>query len=726
MGENKQSAIATRRVILDLEANGLRDVTKIWCIVCKDIDTGEVFRFRPNTPFSGHVDFAEEFLAFIVTCSMVIGHNIVAYDAWAIEKLLGYTIPHNTLVDTLVLSRLYRPISPFKELYPTFQKLGLDTRLGGHSLDAWGQRLGFPKTHFDDWTKYTEEQLEYCENDVHLTHLVYLQLIKEGNGFSEYSVRLEHKVAHLLAEQERNGFYLDQTKAQALIDETRQLLDEMDRNLQIIFPPIFKHIRTLTPTITKSGELGKVHQRIIHEYQTNPELKIEANDDGSYELYVKEYFNAESPQQVASRLMGLGWKPKKFTDKGAPKTDKDTIKEAVAELIEETEGNEQLRFLADYNIVSDRNQKALKWLELVEEDKRVHGQINPIGAGTHRCSHFNDNMANIARVVTAKMPLGDFRAKFSFDPLECGPEKFTPFNDGSNANRGIFLHASEKEVEYAAVGLKGAFGWDSRDCWVAAPGKMLVGVDASGIQLRALAHYMNDPVYTENLIKGDIHTVHQQAAGITTRAKSKTFIYAWLLGAGDEKIGSVVGTPIAEWDYLFDWAAEKRVYGRQNLLDASMSKLRKMKRKADKKTVATIIKGYKIKEQFLERIPALKRLRKEEIPAATKRGYLVGLDGRKFHIPSEHLAMSFYLQGFEAVVMKLAMCYYHKELFAQGIPVSQVSYTHDEYQIECLPEHTDIVGPEVVKAIEKAGMDLGSNCPLTGEWKKGRSWAETH
>jgi DNA polymerase I-like protein with 3'-5' exonuclease and polymerase domains len=236
---------------------------------------------------------------------------------------------------------------------------------------------------------------------------------------------------------------------------------------------------------------------------------------------------------------------------------------------------------------------------------------------------------------------------------------------------------------------------------------------------------MRDPDYTKALLEGDIHTVHQIAAGIETRNKAKTFIYAWLLGAGDEKIGTIVGVKSEEIEELITYAKNIKKWGK-TLLEIIISGLREKRRKADKLTVCTIIKGYKTKEQFLNRTPALKHLRKVEIPKAAKQGYLVGLDGRKLWIPNEHLAMSLYLQGFEAVIMKKAMVLFNEKLKANNVPYKQVAMVHDEFQVETHKDYGDFVGQTIVESIKIAGELLNSSCPLDGEYKIGTSWAETH
>lgn len=701
-----------RTVIFDIEANGLKP-DKIWCLVAKDIKTGEIFKFKPSDTLSGHTHWKDEFIAFVEEVETWIGHNILGYDVPVVNRLLGTNIKVQDCVDTLVLSRLFRPVSPFKE---KAYKMEADNRIGGHGLEAWGRRLKYPKIEFNEWHQFTQEMLDYCVGDVELNHHVYNVLCGEKAGFSNKSIKIEHKVAYLLNLQQENGFFLDQPKARQLITETDNLLAEFLEQLHDIFPPIKKVTReNYHVKYKQDGEISVVSERIINKHTNIPELFCDYDKEtDSYALGEWEEFNPGSGAQVAERLISIGWQPKIFTPTGAPKTDKVTLKDAITELLIDNPELPQLEALRKYNIVADRNQKAKKWLELLEEDNRVHGNINPIGAGTHRCSHYNDNMANIASVNTSGSPKGDFDLDYS------RIRQFDRFNDNK-----IFLSSDEDEVEYALTGLEGDFGWDSRDCWSVPDGNVLVGADASGIQLRALAHYMNDADYTRKLLKEDIHTVHQLAAGISHRSIAKTFIYAWLLGAGDEKVGSIVGVHENEFKELFDYAENIKVWGKP-MLDYIITSLRKKGRKASKKLVATIIKGYKVKEQFLDRTPALKHLKKVVIPADTKKGFLTGIDGRKLWIPSEHLAMSMYLQGFEAVIMKYAMCQYSAELARLGIPFKQVNFVHDEFQVETKPEYADIVGQTIVNAIVKAGEDLGSNCPLDGEYKVGRSWAETH
>jgi DNA polymerase-1 len=709
-------------VYIDIEANKLVHPTKIWCIVCTDLDTGEEFKFRPNSPLAGHDDFKDEFIAFAKTVKRWYGHNIIGYDMPNINRLLGTKITVDEVEDTLVLSRLFRPVPAQHE------PKGFYNRQWGHSLEAWGRYLRFPKGDWSDWSKFSEPQLEYCVQDNRLGVKILKELNKEREGFSEQSIRLEHYVAYMLWQQVENGFYLDKIKAEQLKADTAYLLEEMNAKLTRLFPPLPRLVRNLVVKTNKDGTVAKVPARILETYQRTPGYSAILKEDGSYDLMVEETFNPQSGDQIAERLLGLGWTPRHFTDKGRVKTDKTTLSEAIYELLTKYPEKTELRCLADYSIVANRHDKANTWLKLsqLEEwcyDGRVHGQINPIGAGTHRCSHYNDNMANIARVVTKKIKKDGL--------VLSGLNRF----DLVSGNDLVYLkEVSDNEIEVAVRGIRGAYGWDSRDCWSVPGNHILVGADAAGIQLRALAHYMDDQEYIKTLISGDIHEFNRKAAEIETRSKAKTWVYSLIMGAGDEKLGTVLITKPSEFDSLFAWAKDqelpykfkKRFEKAKNYVEYLILKLQAEKRKARPETVATIIKGMKSRALFMKNVPSFANFKNKIIPAAAEEGFMIGLDGRKVWLPNAHLAMSIYLQNFEAVIMKQAMKFYHDDLKKQRVFFKQCSYTHDEYQTETYNEYGDVVGQSMVKGIVDAGLLFNTSCPLDGEYRIGHSWAQTH
>jgi DNA polymerase-1 len=220
-----------------------------------------------------------------------------------------------------------------------------------------------------------------------------------------------------------------------------------------------------------------------------------------------------------------------------------------------------------------------------------------------------------------------------------------------------------------------------RAAWIAEDGYKIVGVDAEGLELRLLAHYMNDPAYIKEVVDGDVHTANQHAAGLSTRDEAKTFIYAFLYGAGDAKIGTIVGG---------DRAA-----------------------------------GKALKSKFLRGLPALASL-KERVERASRKGFLVGLDGRKIGVRSAHSALNALLQGGGAVVMKQALVNLDRMAKAQSLNYKFVGNIHDEIQSEVIEAEAERYGKLAAYAVAKAGKDLKLRCPMAAQYKIGNNWQETH
>ena len=331
-----------------------------------------------------------------------------------------------------------------------------------------------------------------------------------------------------------------------------------------------------------------------------------------------EVFNPGSRKQIGERLIEKGWKPKVFTEKGQPKVDETTL-----------EGVDipEAKAIAEYLMLQKRIAQISSWLTEMKEDGRVHGKVITNGAVTGRMTHMKPNMAQVPN---------------------------------SSA----------------------VYGHECRDLWTVEKGYKLVGIDASGLELRMLAHYMEDDAYTIEVVSGDIHTANQRAAGLETRNQAKTFIYAFLYGAGDAKIGKIVGGGSRE--------------------------------------------GEELKSRFLKNTPKLHALRKKISATLLKEGTLPGLDGRRLQVRSEHSALNTLLQGAGAIVMKQALVILNDKLSKLDVDYKFVANVHDEWQIEVEDGYENVVGKLGVQAIEQAGKKLKMNCPLTGEYRAGLTWKETH
>ena len=223
------------------------------------------------------------------------------------------------------------------------------------------------------------------------------------------------------------------------------------------------------------------------------------------------------------------------------------------------------------------------------------------------------------------------------------------------------------------------YGSEMRSLFIVPEDKVLVGADLSGLELRCLAHYMKDDDYTSEILSGDIHTANQKAAGLKTRDESKRFIYAYLYGCGDLLMGKICG-------------------GNREL-------------------------GKKIKAEFLANTPALANLRKR-IEIASRKGYIKALDGRKVYVRSSHSALNFLLQSAGAIIAKRAWEIFH--VLADDYEYKQLGVIHDEIQIECDPMDSATLGQLLVDAMECTTEYYKLNCPITGEYKIGKSWTDTH
>ena len=544
-------------------------------------------------------------------------------DVWVGHNFLGF--------DRYVINHFCGVHIPWHHVRDTLvlSRLFNVDREGGHSMENFGRILKHPKQEHEDWSVFTPEMLSRCETDVELNRLMRLYLLNEGKHFSRKSIDLEHKTQYILGLMERTGFYLDERKAHDLLVTCTSRVNDIVSSLSDCMPPLPKGAKE--PTVPrynkKTGNLSPIGLKAIRDW----------NDvvAGPFTKIYWEEFNLDSPSQIVRRMEMAGWKPTEFnkpTDKmkergqkrGTPKVCEENLN-----TLPDTAPTGCKR-LAEYSMLQSRRELIDGWFKALGKDGRVHGTCISTGAITHRMAHRNPNMANIP---STESPLG---------------------------------------VE-------------ARQCFtVASPDRCIVGCDASAIQLRGLAHYLNDPAYTEEVVNGDVHTKNMQLTGgmIKSRNNAKTFIYAWLLGAGKAKLGAIIG--------------------------------------------GTYSDGELLNTTFLTNLPALKRLKEVDTLAAAQRGYVTGLDGRRIPIKSHHFALSSYLQGYEAVIMKEFICRAFDRVIELGLDAKLVAVVHDETQWDCLKVHAEQLKAELLKIMEDVGVYFKSNCPTKGEAKIGNNWHETH
>ena len=387
-------------------------------------------------------------------------------------------------------------------------------------------------------------------------------------------------------------------------------------------------VRAILDKQKKNGFAFKIQEAMILQAQLQDELHgLERKAEEDFEpteivLKTKtKYipFNIASRKQIADRLQAKGWKPKQMTDKGNI-----IINEAVLSTIDLPEA----KMFNRYFLLQKRTGLIKSWIMACQEDNRVRGSVMTLRTITGRMAHAVPNMAQVPAVYS---PYGK----------EC---------------RGLWTVDDVSKYR-------------------------LVGVDASGLELRCLAHYMNDPEYTNIVLTGDVHTANQERAGLKTRDQAKTFIYAWLYGAGAAKIGKVVG--------------------------------------------GTAKHGQQLITRFLSNMPALKNLRMWVSKKAAS-GTIPALDGRLLHIRSEHAALNTLLQGAGAIVCKQWLVHIIERVIKTKLDVKLVASIHDEYQFEVAIPDIERFCRLTKEAMTQTTKTLKMKCELDCDYKVGKTWADTH
>jgi DNA polymerase-1 len=464
---------------------------------------------------------------------------------------------------------------------------------------------------------------------------IYRHLLKLALKFKT-AVRLEHEVAEIITLQIINGFSLDVAAAEELIEVVSTAKDRIIEELQAMFPP-------------KVEEMKTPEFYVCDFCSARRTLKSAKCSCGAKECSAGPLrkritpFNPGSGEQVARVLMEkYGWSPTKKTDSGKVSTAKDVL--AVLPWPE-------AEAITEYRIVTSRLTEAEKWIEGAQADGRVHGDVNTNGCVTGRMSHSDPNV-NLPKVK------------------------------------------KDKATGKPKLGRAGGFGFECRRCFGARPGWWQVGADASSLEARMLANRMfeyDDGAYALIVLEGDIHTMNSNILGIE-RDPSKTWFYAFLYGAGDEKLGYSAG-------------------------EKSQSKAKK--------------RGAELRALFLKGIPALKKVLDDIQMQVRQRGYLIGLDGRHLPIRSTHAALNTQLQSDGAIVMKKALTIFFKRATAEIGPHGEkwalMANVHDEFQAEAATKKiAEQLGKIAVESIRQAGVELGVKVRLDGEYKIGRNWAECH
>jgi len=635
--------------LFDIEADGLLDsISKVHLIVVKDFQTKERSVYRRNE-FENTIPQGVAHLKRMADEGhLLVAHNGIGYDYPALEKVEGLKLPPQACGDSMIWATL---------AWPEINRLDMDERakkkpryllsgnlVGSYSLEAMGARLGLPKGDYEGdtriadeaerkrrkWEQWNPDMETYGVQDVEVLDLLVQRILTKD--VADTARELEFQVSRILARQERFGFHFFADRAVKLYAHLSQRRLELEEEVRKVFKPRFlKDGKTFTPK-RDSAKHGYVAGA--------PMTKVKLTE-----------FNPGSRDHVATWLTRqFGWQPAEFTNDGHPKVDDEVISQLPYP---------EAKPLKEYFMVCKRIGQIAEgneaWLKKVGADGRMHGRVHPNKAVTGRMAHSGPNMGQI-------------------------PAGYSPY------------------------------GKECRECFGAPEGKVLVGIDAEALELRDLAGYMaiyDGGEYINTVLSGDkskgtdMHSVNARALGLgpkelyfegeTGRDIAKTWFYAFIYGAGDEKLGFILtrrrGKPAAE-------------------------------------------AGGRARAAFLRNLPAMGKLVDAVKKAAKERGYLWGLDGRRLRVRSQHAALNTLLQSAGAIQMKRALCIFDDSMQAAGlrpgIDYEFVANVHDEWQLEVSPEHAQEVLRLGIDSIRLAGESFGFRCPLAGAGDIGQTWADTH
>jgi DNA polymerase-1 len=458
--------------IIDGETDGLRDqATQVFVVCVENSVTDEEHTFYTK----------EEFNAWKPTNAIWVGHNVIGFDGPVLNRFWGTSIGISKIVDTFVLSMLYNP-----------------SFAGGHSLEAWGVRLKYPKKDFNDFSQLTDKMVEYCKNDVKLTKKLFLKLTERMRsvGFTELGAEIEHLAWNIIQnKQKQHGFPFDFERANKLYVQLRGREEELKKEIYEYWPPELRVVGEYKKSRKANGEFTALYLRHLEQF---PKVS-ECGDDGSYRVFDWVEFNLGSPPQRIAKLTEAGWKPVSFTKKGNPKVDEESLLKFAETAAEDVPA----KALAKWIVTNSRANMIRTWLNAYNEKTGcIHGNLWI--ASTLRYRHDNPNSANAPAVRMDK-------------------------------------------DENVLHGETGSWSYEARDLWTCGDPSVysLVGVDGTGIQNRCLVHSLIETVgeervreFKELALEGDIHKRNIEILGLANKAAAKKFYYTLMMGGQGPRLAA--------------------------------------------------------------------------------------------------------------------------------------------------------------------------------------------
>ncbi|RLA26274.1 MAG: hypothetical protein DRQ62_00125 [Gammaproteobacteria bacterium] len=618
----------------------LRDVSRNWIIAAYNLDEKKMYHW-----LEGDFGWIEVF----DKATLMIGHNILGYDNPVLEKLFGYTFPKTCKFrDTLLMSQILN-----------YKRFGH----AGHGLAKWGEFFNYPKGDFHDWSQYSEEMRDYCFQDVRLTAKVYKYLLEEYKRLVKIAPKMkpymqaEHAVGLWTGKASLIGWPFD-------VKAGKDLFVIFEAEMQVAYDALSHKLGTTS--VMKDKKFGEVvvkkpkwikagcyDAHTANWFDIDPWSGFEGEErpiEGEFCRVEFRPLSLDSVTDVKVFLFRNGWEPdtwnKKYDEGTRQKIQTSPkITESSLEFLG-GDGKLYLEFLTTrsrYGILKT-------WLEVVDENGNLHGEALTIGTPSMRTRHS----------IIVNVPSGELN------------------DDGSSVSK---------------------WGPEMRRLFMSKPGWKLVGCDSAGNQARGLAHYLNDDDFTDTLLNGDIHTYNKDKANdvledmgyerVVTRAKAKRILYAFLFGAGGDKL----------WSYIFNGVMDKKL-------------------------------GNRFKKGFTKAVPGFADLieKLENIFGKTRNkgnGYIPSLAGNRIYVDSFHKLLVYLLQAAEKITCSAAVMLTMERLEAEGIPYIPLIIMHDEEDFMVPEEHAERAA-QIGKQAFVDGPKLFGVEIMDGDSKIGDNWYEIH
>ena len=509
-----------------------------------------------------------------------------------------------------------------------------------HGLAGWGEALGNDKLDYHDWSGYSREMLDYCRQDVRLNAEVYTKLLGEYsrlysiNPLIKRGLEVEHEVAKFNTITRNQGWFFDMDKAR----ENLSGMVERSEFIEDYFRPklgtrkVYIDKEPKTPKYKKNGDFNSHTVKWLSEYfgyEVAPGDVHVIAPGTPFQRSKTVPIELGQTDLVKEYLLGIGWKPDEYVKK---KIDGKWIQQGPkltdSSLFKLGEVGE---LISEYYTLRNRISVIKGWIEQ-SSNSRLHGNMWTIGTPSFRCRH---------------------------------------------------------EVIVNLPAVSAAYGKQLRELFRAEPGWTIVGADSSGNQLRGLCHYVGNDEYTDVVVNGDQHQRNADALGCS-RPAAKTFLYAYLFGAGDAKLGQAVTGKLN---------SEKGKKARADF-SKSVSGLAEIKAKVESEW------------------------REKEYRQGI--GWIHGLDGRPVFVPSEHQCLNYLLQCAEGITCKAACAYSMRKIREEGLRANPRLFYHDELAWTAHPDDAARVGEILQESFREAPKWFGVNCMDGGDYVIGESYADVH